>query len=75
VNRREAKKAACANAAANIFDAVESLAATWTDERDRDRIREASYELSAELYRRAGLESDAARVDERQLSIYDVEGV
>jgi hypothetical protein len=71
VNRREAKKQVCAVIAANTFDAAESLALLHSDEPDRERIREASYELSAELYRRAGLERAATEVDERQLSIYD----
>lgn len=72
MNRREAKRQVCLQIGREIFERVEQISG---GDADTDRIREASYDLAAELLRRGGAEREAQKVDERQMSIFEVEGV
>lgn len=75
MNRREVKRIVAARLAVYAFqlgeEPAENPAARNVSGDDLDRFREAAYEFSEELYRRAGLDREARKVDERQLSIYD----
>lgn len=70
MNRRTAKR----QIAARLADAAFSVAEKGIHGEagnDAERLREAAYEFAEELYRRAGLDKEAQKVDERQMSIYD----
>lgn len=72
---REAKKLVAAHLANHIADMSEPLALEHAETlEDHDRVRRACFEFAEELYRRAGMDSRADEIDERQLSIYDLEG-
>lgn len=72
MNRREAKKHVCLEMGRALYRNADELI---DDDPDARRIREAGYELAAEMLRRGGAEREAQVADERQMSIFEVEGV
>lgn len=73
MNRREAKRDVCLTTGRMLFDMAEAMQSNG--DKDNDRIREATYDLAAEMLRRGGAEREAKKVDERQMSIFEMPGV